>query len=250
LSNRRPLFWFLLGAATVAVLTLVLFYVAPHWLPPGGVTIHVGPNPGRPVHVARPATAPQAVAQLRPAAAPVNPPAAPPPVAPATVAPPQPTVGPPPGGPSAEVPGRLLVPVQGIRPEQLVDTYNAARSQGRRHDAIDIMAKRGTPVLATASGVVLKLFQSVRGGTALYELASDRRTIYYYAHLDRYGPGLAEGRALRQGDLVGYVGNTGNAGAGNYHLHFEISTTDDPKRYWAGTPQNPYPLLRAGISRP
>jgi peptidoglycan LD-endopeptidase LytH len=243
LSNRRPLVYFLLGAATMAVVTLVLFYVAPRWLPPGGVTIHVGPNPSRPVRTAPAASAPRA-------ATPVLPPPAPPPAAPAAVAPPQPTVGPQPADAPAEVSGRLLVPVLGVRPEQLVDTYNAARSQGRRHDAIDIMAKRGTPVLATAPGVVLKRFQSVRGGTALYELAPDQRTIYYYAHLDRYAPGIVEGRTLRQGDLIGYVGNTGNAGPGNYHLHFEISTTADPKRYWAGTPQNPYPLLRAGISRP
>ena len=173
------------------------------------------------------------------------------PAAPDSPVPPPPAVAPPPTDqPTAEVPGRLLVPVQGVRPEQLVDTYSAARSEGRRHDAIDIPAKRGTPVLAAAPGVVLKLFQSVRGGTALYELAPDRRTIYYYAHLDRYAPGLAEGRALRQGDPIGYVGNTGNAGAGNYHLHFEISTTSDSRRWWAGTPRNPYPLLRAGTSRP
>jgi murein DD-endopeptidase MepM/ murein hydrolase activator NlpD len=234
LSNRRPLFWFLLGAATMGVLTLVLIYVAPRWLPPGGVVI--GPNPPRsPVR----------------AAAPSAPPALTPPPAPSTdtvAAAVQPAVVPMVTQP-AEVPGRLLVPVQGVRPEQLVDTYTAARSVGRSHDAIDIMAPRGTPVLAAASGVVLKRFQSVRGGTALYELAPDQRTIYYYAHLDRYADGMIEGRALRQGDVVGYVGDTGNAGPGNYHLHFEISTTTDPRKYWAGTPLNPYPQLRAGISR-
>jgi peptidoglycan LD-endopeptidase LytH len=96
---------------------------------------------------------------------------------------------------------------------------------------------------------VLKLFASVRGGTTLYELGTDRRTIYYYAHLDRYAAGMAEGKALRQGDVIAYVGNSGDAGAGNYHLHFEITTTTDPRRYWGGTPQNPYPLLRRGISR-
>jgi peptidoglycan LD-endopeptidase LytH len=244
LSNRRPLFWFLLGALTMAVLTLVLFYVAPRWLPAGGVTIHVGPNPGRAVRGARPAAIPPAGTPDAP------PPAAPPAAAPVVPADTPPAVGPVAAQQPLEPSGRLLVPVQGVRPEQLADTYNAARSQGRRHDAIDIMARRGTPVLATASGVVLKLFQSVRGGTALYELAPDQHTIYYYAHLDRYAPGMVEGRALRQGDLIGYVGDTGNAGAGNYHLHFEISTTTDPKRYWAGTPQNPYPLLRAGVSRP
>ncbi|HET6762572.1 MAG TPA: M23 family metallopeptidase, partial [Longimicrobiaceae bacterium] len=125
----------------------------------------------------------------------------------------------------------------------LVDTYSQARGQGRRHDAIDIMAPRGTPVVAAGDGVVMKLFRSVRGGTALYELAPDGRTIYYYAHLDRYAPGIAEGRAVKRGALLGYVGNTGDAGPGNYHLHFEVSTTADPHRYWGGTPQNPYPLL-------
>ena len=244
MANHRPIFWFLLGAGCMALATAVLFYLAPTWLPAGGVIIHVGPNPRRAPRVVTPAPAATIPAPAPPGVLPPPLPAADSP------APRAPTLGPQPTDQPAEVSGKLLVPVQGVRPDQLVDTYNAARSQGRRHDAIDIMAQRGTPVLATAPGVVLKLFQSVRGGTALYQLAPDGRTIYYYAHLDRYAPGMIEGRALRQGDLIGYVGDTGNAGAGNYHLHFEISTTSDPKRYWAGTPQNPYPLLRAGVSRP
>jgi peptidoglycan LD-endopeptidase LytH len=142
------------------------------------------------------------------------------------------------------VAGRLLIPVQGVAAASLVDTYEHARGEGRRHDAIDIMAPRGTPVLAAADGVVMKLFQSELGGITLYQLAPDRRTIYYYAHLDRYSRGIAEGRALRRGEVLGYVGNTGSAGPGNYHLHFEISTTDDPTRYWGGVPRNPYPLLQ------
>ena len=245
MSKRGPIFYFLLGAGCMALLTAVLFYVSPRWLPAGGVIVHVGPNPPRavPHAVSPPATTPAPPpAPISPAPVPADSSGPPPPPPPAVA--PQATDQP------AEAPGRLLVPVQGVRPEQLVDTYSAARGAGRVHDAIDIPAKRGTPVLAAASGVVLKLFQSVRGGTALYELAPDRRTIYYYAHLDRYAPGLVEGGTLRQGDLIGYVGNTGNAGAGNYHLHFEISTTSDPRRWWAGTPQNPYPLLRVGLSRP
>jgi murein DD-endopeptidase MepM/ murein hydrolase activator NlpD len=137
-----------------------------------------------------------------------------------------------------------LIPVQGVKATSLVDTYQQARGQGRRHDAIDIVAPRGTPVLASSDGVVMKLFESVRGGTALYELAPDGRTIYYYAHLDRYAPGMAQGRALHRGEVLGFVGNTGDAGPGNYHLHFEVSTTTDPRKYWGGVPQNPYPLLR------
>ncbi len=146
--------------------------------------------------------------------------------------------------------GRLIIPVQGVRPQDLTDTYAQARGSGRRHDAIDIPAPRGTPVLAAAPGVVLKRFHSERGGTALYHLSLDRQTVYYYAHLDRYAEGLTEGTALRQGEVLGYVGDSGNAGQGNCHLHFEITTTADPARYWGGTPQNPYPLLREGIHRP
>jgi peptidoglycan LD-endopeptidase LytH len=142
-----------------------------------------------------------------------------------------------------EPPGRLLIPIAGLRPNQLVDTYAQARAEGRRHDAIDIVAAHGTPVIAVADGTVLKLFQSEQGGITLYQLDPDQRTIYYYAHLDRYAPAIVEGMMLRRGATIGYVGDTGNAGAGNYHLHFEISTTTDPKQYWGGTPTNPYPLL-------
>jgi murein DD-endopeptidase MepM/ murein hydrolase activator NlpD len=138
----------------------------------------------------------------------------------------------------------LMIPVQGVPAAKLVDTYDQARGQGRRHDAIDIMAAQGTPVVAVSDGVVMKLFQSARGGITLYQLAPDRRTIYYYAHLDHYAAGIAEGRPLRRGQLLGYVGNTGDAGPGNYHLHFEVSTTRDPAKYWGGVAQNPYPLLR------
>ncbi|HEY0154290.1 MAG TPA: M23 family metallopeptidase [Longimicrobium sp.] len=138
----------------------------------------------------------------------------------------------------------LMIPVQGVPAAKLVDTYDQARGQGRRHDAIDIMAAQGTPVVAVSDGVVMKLFQSERGGITLYQLAPDRRTIYYYAHLDHYAAGIAEGRPLRRGQLLGYVGNTGDAGPGNYHLHFEVSTTKDPAKYWGGVAQNPYPLLR------
>ncbi|HEX8321334.1 M23 family metallopeptidase [Longimicrobium sp.] len=192
--------------------------------------------------------------QHPPSAAASKVPAATPPVAEPRVAiavPPAVPAGPPPSPAEivlpAAVPGNaleLLIPVQGVLAASLVNTYDQARGQGRRHDAIDIMAPRGTPVLASSDGVVMKLFRSVRGGITLYELAPDRRTIYYYAHLDRYAPGMAEGRALRRGEVLGYVGDTGDAVPGNYHLHFEVSTTADPKKYWGGVPQNPHPLLR------
>lgn len=145
---------------------------------------------------------------------------------------------------------RLVIPVEGFSPDRLRDTYAEARGLGRRHDAIDIDAPRGTPVLSVARSVVLKLFRSDRGGTTLYALAPDQRTIYYYAHLDRYADGIREGQRLEPGELIGYVGDTGNANPGDYHLHFEISTTDDPRRYWGGSPVNPYPLLRNGRATP
>jgi murein DD-endopeptidase MepM/ murein hydrolase activator NlpD len=150
------------------------------------------------------------------------------------------------GTETASVPGAsgLLIPVRGVKASSLVDTYQQARGQGRRHDAIDILAPRGTPVVAVADGVVLKLFRSERGGITLYHLAPDRRTVYYYAHLDRYAAGMVEGRGLRRGDVLGYVGDTGDAAPGNHHLHFEVTTTSDPKKYWGGVPQNPYPLLQ------
>lgn len=138
----------------------------------------------------------------------------------------------------------LIIPVAGVRPEQLIDTFDDARSEGRLHDAIDIMAPAGTPVLAAADGRIVKLFQSERGGTTIYQLGPNQEVIFYYAHLAGYAPGLAEGNNVRQGDVIAYVGDTGNAGPGNYHLHFSIAVVSDPKRYWEGTNINPYPLLR------
>jgi len=232
------------------LLVTVLIWAVPQWLPAGGLVIRVGPWRAA---ADRPAAVASAPSAARPAT--VGPRVGPSASTPLASAPPPAGVeSATPAVPAAPLPvlapGQLLVPVQGVSAAQLVDTYTQARGQGRVHDAIDIAAPRGTPVLATADGVVLKLFQSDRGGITLYELAPDRRTIYYYAHLDRYAPGMAEGRPLKQGDVLGYVGNTGNAGAGNYHLHFEVSTTTDPRRYWAGTPQNPFPLLRRGPSQP
>ena len=137
----------------------------------------------------------------------------------------------------------LIIPVAGVRPDQLMDTFTQSRSEGRTHDAIDIMAPADTPVLAAADGKILKLFQSERGGTTIYQLSADQKMIFYYAHLARYADGLTEGKEVRQGDIIAHVGDTGNAGAGNYHLHFSIAIVSDPKRYWEGTNINPYPLL-------
>jgi len=157
-----------------------------------------------------------------------------------------PVVQPPP--PLAETPPithieGLIIPVAGVRADQLVDTYTASRSEGRTHDAIDIMAPAETPVLAAADGQITKLWQSEQGGTTIYQLSADQKMIFYYAHLAHYADGLTEGKQVRQGEVIAYVGDTGNAGPGNYHLHFSIALVSDPKRYWEGTNINPYPLL-------
>ena len=139
---------------------------------------------------------------------------------------------------------KLIIPVVGVRSDQLLDTFADARSEGRVHDAIDIPAPAGTPVVAVADGELIKLFQSERGGTTIYQLSPDRKLVFYYAHLQRYADGIAPGKFVKQGEVIAYVGDTGNAGTGNFHLHFSISVVADPKRYWEGTNINPYPLLR------
>ncbi|MEJ7618827.1 MAG: M23 family metallopeptidase [Pyrinomonadaceae bacterium] len=138
----------------------------------------------------------------------------------------------------------LIVPVAGVRPEELQDTFSDARSESRVHNAIDIMAAQGTPVLAAADGRITKLLQSERGGITIYQLSIDERIVYYYAHLDRYEANLAEGQFAKQGSVIGYVGDTGNAGSGNYHLHFSVWIISDPKRYWEGENLNPYSLFK------
>src|SRR4051812_31644214 len=142
-------------------------------------------------------------------------------------------------------PSGLAIPVAGIRPEQLSDTYSQARAGGARvHDAIDIMAPRGTPVIAAAGGTVEKLFFSNGGGgITVYVRSPDRVWIYYYAHLDRYAPSLAEGQQVRRGDPIGFVGSTGNASPEGPHLHFAINRMAPADRWWQGIPINPYPLL-------
>lgn len=134
----------------------------------------------------------------------------------------------------------LLIPVVGVQLSDLTDTFTDARSQGRVHDAIDIMASRGTPVVAVNDGHVVKLFTSERGGLTVYAFDPDDQVVYYYAHLDSYAPGLAEGQVLRRGDPIGLVGSTGNASAEAPHLHFEIQILGPEKQWWHATSINPY----------
>ncbi|MGQ4661035.1 peptidoglycan DD-metalloendopeptidase family protein [Lysobacter sp. F6437] len=143
----------------------------------------------------------------------------------------------------AAVGAELIVPVRGIQLAQLDNTFDDARGQGRVHEAIDIMAPRGTPVLAATDGKVEKLFTSVPGGLTIYQFDPDGRHAYYYAHLDRYATGVVEGRVLKRGEVIGYVGSTGNASEDAPHLHFAIFVLGPEKRWWEGTAINPYPIL-------
>ncbi|HYH79865.1 MAG TPA: M23 family metallopeptidase [Longimicrobium sp.] len=144
---------------------------------------------------------------------------------------------------------RLAVPVAGVRRQELRDTYGAARSGGRGHLGVDIMAREGTPVLAAATGTIVKRDSSGLGGISLYQRDMDGRTIYFYAHLSRYRAGIKEGDLVRQGDVIAYVGHTGNAQASAPHLHFGVYTVTDPNRWWRGRDLNPYPLLTTPESR-
>jgi murein DD-endopeptidase MepM/ murein hydrolase activator NlpD len=158
--------------------------------------------------------------------------------------------------PAAEAPGRRLtgrpeagitIPVQGVQPSQLKSTFNEGRA-GHLHHAIDILAPRGTPVVAAVDGVVRKLFVSRAGGITLYEYDRAGERSYYYAHLDGYAPDIREGLAVHRGDVLGYVGTTGNAPPGTPHLHFAIEILPPTKEWWKGEPIDPYPLLTTPAS--
>jgi murein DD-endopeptidase MepM/ murein hydrolase activator NlpD len=136
----------------------------------------------------------------------------------------------------------LIIPVQGVVASQLRDTYTDARS-GHTHEALDIMAPRGTPVLSATDGRLLKLFTSVAGGTMVYAADPSDRFILMYGHLDSYADGLVNGMPLTRGQLLGYVGSTGDASPGAPHLHFAIARGHPSVAWWKGDPVNPFPLF-------
>lgn len=177
----------------------------------------------------------------------------------ASTAPPHPRVAP--TAPAPQEPGPLVVeprptddgdlarlrarslglPVEGLTVSELHDTFADARD-GHRHDALDILAPRGTRVLAVDDGRVVKLFNSVRGGLTVYQFDPTETFCYYYAHLDGYAPGLMEGELLTRGAVVGFVGTTGNAPLNAPHLHFTVFKLGSDKHWWEGTPINPFPI--------
>ena len=137
----------------------------------------------------------------------------------------------------------LQLPVAGVQSAALADNYTQSRG-ARKHEAIDILAPAGTPVVAVDDGRVAKLFTSKPGGLTVYQFDREARLAYYYAHLQGYAPGMREGMDVKRGDLIGYVGSTGNADPGAPHLHFAVFRLGSPPKWWQGEAVNPYPALR------
>jgi murein DD-endopeptidase MepM/ murein hydrolase activator NlpD len=138
----------------------------------------------------------------------------------------------------------LIIPLPDVKASELRDTFNESRGGGsRKHEALDIMAPRGTPVFSASSGRVLKLHNSKDGGLMIYAADASDRFVLMYAHLDRYADGMKDGLPLRQGQIIGYVGSTGNAAENAPHLHFAIAHPRDVKLWWTGTAIDPRPLL-------
>jgi peptidoglycan LD-endopeptidase LytH len=226
---------FILGAATV--LLVVYLYGQLSGRPQEPRTISppppmAAPTPSSVLPTAREAESPR-----------IPGPEATEPTAPATTPSPALPAVPPPADLAAR---ELMVPVQGVTRQALQDTFKDARSQGRVHDAIDILAPRNTPVLAVEGGRIVKLFTSDKGGLTIYQFDPTNTYCYYYAHLERYAPGLAEGNQVTKGQVIGYVGTSGNAPRDTPHLHFAITLLPPEKNWWQGVPINPYPVLRRG----
>jgi murein DD-endopeptidase MepM/ murein hydrolase activator NlpD len=138
----------------------------------------------------------------------------------------------------------LTLPVKGIKSSDLRDTFDEMRGATRRHEALDVLAPRDTPVLAVEDGTVARLFLSDAGGITLYQFDPSKEFVYYYAHLERYAFGLKEGGEVRRGQIIGYVGTTGNAPRDTPHLHFAIFQLTNEKKWWEGTPIDPYSVLK------
>ena len=139
----------------------------------------------------------------------------------------------------------IRMPVEGADPATLRDSF-ADRRGSRRHGAIDIMAPRGTPVVAAVGGEVAKVYRHPLGGLSVYQYDGDRRFAFYYAHLDTFAKGLKPGMTLAAGDPIGTVGTSGNATPGSPHLHFAIYRLGPERQWWRGTPVNPLEYLRPG----
>lgn len=138
----------------------------------------------------------------------------------------------------------LVIPVAGIAAKDLVDSFDDMRGGTRRHNALDILAARNTPVLATVTGKVLKVHNSTAGGLTIYMADPTSRFVFMYGHLESLRPGIAEGQSLKRGEIIGFVGSSGNANPSVPHLHFQVTRNDDMSEWWKGTPINPFLVFR------
>jgi murein DD-endopeptidase MepM/ murein hydrolase activator NlpD len=164
--------------------------------------------------------------------------AAPPPASPEAV------IGASPGSSGGLEARDLVIPVDGVESNELVRSFEDERSGSRLHQAIDILAPRNTPVKAVENGRIARLFNSRAGGITIYQFDPSEQFCYYYAHLERYADGLREGDEVRKGQVIGYVGVSGNAPKDTPHLHFAVFRLTAAKRWWEGTPLDPYDILR------
>ena len=229
---RRPGLW-------IALIAVLLLVNITWWVRQGGARIERSATPAAAIGVVAPSRVDTPPAHTATPAT-VEPPAVPPPDSTTVRAAPPAAV--------ATPSDRLLLPVQGIELSDIHDTFNDARGSERRHEALDIMAPAGTPVLAVADGTIEKLFTSDAGGLTIYQFEPTGRFSYYYAHLQAYAPGLAQGARVHRGDVLGTVGSTGNADPAAPHLHFAIFRLTPAREWWTGEPVNPYPLLRGAYS--
>jgi murein DD-endopeptidase MepM/ murein hydrolase activator NlpD len=139
---------------------------------------------------------------------------------------------------------QLEVPLRGVDRSALRSSFAEPRGGSRRHEAMDLLAPRHTPIVAVEDGVIARLFESKAGGITIYQFDPSATYVYYYAHLQRYAPGLEEGMQVKRGQVIGYVGTTGNAPPDTPHLHFAIFVLTDDKRWWQGTPIDPFDVLK------
>jgi|SRR5688572_27514800 len=234
LAASSAIVGFVAGAATMAI--LVVIGERRGNLPPTGAATQTATEAGQPV-----------VSPAAPSAVSIEPTkksAEPPPV----LAPPAPSPDAAPvlhAEPTLELRQRRLeLPVQGATRDKLYDSFDEKRGGNRKHEAIDILAPHNTPVLAVENGTIAKLFRSDAGGITVYQFDPSTAYVYYYAHLDHYAPGLAEGKRVTRGQVIGYVGVTGNAPKDTPHLHFAIFKLTAEKKWWQGTPIDPYDVLK------
>jgi murein DD-endopeptidase MepM/ murein hydrolase activator NlpD len=228
---RRPDSSWIVFAASIGFLAGMLVMAAIVTIVPSGAEVIAIPG----------VTASAAEVDVKPSLKETPPPVTPPPAA-SVAAPATPAVS---ANPFEDLRGRdLTLPVQGIKKEDLRSNFNELRGGTRRHEAIDVLAPRNTPILAVEEGRIARLFLSEAGGITIYQFDPSESYVYYYAHLERYAEGLKEGDRVTRGQVIGYVGTTGNAPRNTPHLHFAIFKMGADKKWWQGTPIDPYSVLK------